>query len=77
MPRPFVPFSWPSGHGAWELAVRYSHIDLDHHAGSSGTAAALDAIRGGVQDVWTFGLNWYLNPNLRMSLNGTTSRSIA
>jgi phosphate-selective porin OprO/OprP len=69
MARPFVPFAWPFGWGAWELAVRYSHADLNHHPGNSGTAAALDAIRGGVQDVWTFGLNWYLNPNLRMSLN--------
>jgi phosphate-selective porin OprO/OprP len=69
MPRPFVPASWPWGYGAWELALRFSHTDLDFHEGAAGTAAALDAIRGGVQDVWTLGLNWYLNPNLRMSLN--------
>jgi phosphate-selective porin OprO/OprP len=68
-PRPFVPVSWPSGFGAWELAVRFSHTDLDYHAGNSGTAAGLDAIRGGVQDIWTIGLNWYLNANFRMSFN--------
>ncbi|MGH8622854.1 MAG: porin, partial [Burkholderiales bacterium] len=69
MPRPFTPFAWPYGWGAWELALRYSHTDLDYHAGDRGTAADLDAVRGGVQDVWTLGLNWHLNSNFRMSLN--------
>lgn len=42
---------------------------LDFHAGDRGTLAGPDAVRGGVQDVWTVGLNWYLNANFRMSLN--------
>ena len=68
-PRPFVPFTSAGGMGAWEFALRFSHTDLDYHAGAFGTAAAADAIRGGVQDIWTLGVNWYLNPNVKIMLN--------
>ena len=67
-PRPFRPFSSGGGSGAWELALRYSHADLDSNAGTSGAAPA-NGIRGGVQSIWTAGLNWYLNPNLRVMFN--------
>lgn len=68
-PRPFVPLARGGGHGAWELAVRYSHTDLDFHAGAAGSAPAADAVRGGVQDIWTIGVNLYATPNLRWQLN--------
>jgi phosphate-selective porin OprO/OprP len=68
-PRPFVPFSSAGGLGAWELALRYSHLDLDFHSGLAGTAATADAIRGGTQDIWTFGVNWYVNTNVKLMLN--------
>ena len=55
-----------NGWGAWELALRYSTIDLDDHVFD---AIAADRIRGGEQDVWTLGLNWYLNNTIKAQLN--------
>ena len=47
-----------AGWGAWQLAARWSHADYS------------DAdILGGVGDSFTFGLNWYWNPNARMQFN--------
>lgn len=46
--------------GVWELAVRYSDLDLDFD--SLVTAAA---IRGGRQKITTLGLNWYPNAAVR------------
>lgn len=68
-PRPFVPFSSAGGLGAWELALRYSRLDLDFHSGAAGTGATPDAIRGGVQNILTFGVNWYINTNVKVMLN--------
>lgn len=68
-PRPFASFSAAGGLGAWELALRFSRLDLDFHAGAAGTGASADAIRGGVQDIWTFGVNWYINSNVKLMLN--------
>lgn len=47
--------------GAWEIAGRYSVLDLDDHAGVAGAAAPAGGVRGGEQKVITVGLNWYPN----------------
>jgi phosphate-selective porin OprO and OprP len=46
------------GRGAIELTVRYSHLDLNDNA-----------IYGGIESDITGGVNWYLNPNMRIMLN--------
>lgn len=55
--------------GAFEVAARYSELDLNYHEGVAGVAAAADAVRGGRQKIYTIGMNWYLNPALRMMLD--------
>ena len=45
------------GRGAWEVAARYSYVDLNSGIGP-------DRIQGGIMDGVTLGLNWYLNNNL-------------
>ena len=54
-----------SGAGAWELAVRYSHIDLNDKD-----------LNGGAMSDFTFGVNWYLNPATRFSFNYVYSNVI-
>jgi phosphate-selective porin OprO/OprP len=57
------------GLGALELAVRYSETDLNFHAGNAGAAMPLGGIRGGEQEIWTFGLNWYASDAVRFAIN--------
>jgi phosphate-selective porin OprO/OprP len=63
--RPNTPLG-PNGWGAWEIAARYSDVDLDF---MPSTAAASGGIAGGKQDVWTLGLNWYPNNAIKFQLN--------
>jgi phosphate-selective porin OprO/OprP len=55
--KPKENFSFGGGLGAWEVAVRYSELDLD------------DSLDGGEVDDISAGLNWYLNPNTRLMWN--------
>lgn len=47
-----------TGCGAWQVAVRYSYLDLD----------SKDVQGGRVHDM-TLGLNWFLNPNMKVQWN--------
>ena len=68
-PRPKAAFTREGGRGAFELAARFSHTDLNHNEGELGTAPVAGAVRGGEQDVIALGLNWYLNPNFKLLFN--------
>ncbi len=55
---PNRPFSRAGGAGAWELAARWSFIDLNN-----------ENIAGGRLNDLTFGINWYLNRFTKFQLN--------
>ena len=59
------------GWGAWELALRYSSLDLnDGHTSIWDRALGRTSqIRGGMEDNFTVGLNWHLNPSARIMWN--------
>jgi len=50
------------GRGAWEVAARYSYVDLNSGVGA-------DRIQGGIMDGVTLGLNWYVNNNLNVNFD--------
>jgi phosphate-selective porin OprO/OprP len=63
------PFSYRhGGWGAWELAARYSDMQLDFDRGAPGTLQAGASIRGGEEKNLTAGINWYWNPLARLML---------
>jgi len=68
-PKPRVNFSPNNdGWGAFELAARYSTLDLNDNAGVIGGALPAGGVRGGEQRIGTIGLNWYPNPVLKFTL---------
>jgi phosphate-selective porin OprO/OprP len=68
-PKPRIPFSLDGwGSGAWEIAARYSELDLNDHAGLLGHAVPVGGIRGGDQRIFTAALNWYPNSVLKFTL---------
>jgi phosphate-selective porin OprO/OprP len=54
------------GWGAWEIAARYSYMNLNDNLG---TSIANGGIYGGKQQIVTVGLNWYVNRNMRFMLD--------
>lgn len=64
------PFNPAAGSiGALELALRWSDMNLNYHAGSAGAAAPPDGVRGGDQSIFSAGLNWYPNSLVRFMLD--------
>ncbi len=63
--KPSKAFDGKGGLGAWELAARYSVLDLDDRAGLAGAVAPAGGIRGGEQTITTLGVNWYPNAVFR------------
>jgi phosphate-selective porin OprO and OprP len=62
--QPVNPFSLSGGGwGAWEIAGRISTIDLNDQL------ATANGVAGGRQTVYTAGLNWYVNNNVRFMFN--------
>jgi phosphate-selective porin OprO/OprP len=59
---PLRPFSWSrcgfTGCGAWQLAARYSYLDLIDKG-----------VNGGRVHDMTLGVNWFLNPNMKIQFN--------
>ena len=55
-------------YGAFELAARYSVTNLNYNEGILGAATPLGGIRGGDQTIWTAGVNWYPNPDVKFGL---------
>jgi phosphate-selective porin OprO/OprP len=51
-------FKPTDGYGAWELTARYSFADVQD-----------GPIHGGEHASYTLGVNWYLNPNARITVN--------
>jgi phosphate-selective porin OprO/OprP len=69
-----------SGWGAFELAARYSDMNLNDHVsdptnvvtawtGTSKTYTYYNTVRGGDQRIATLGLNWYPNSVIKFALN--------
>lgn len=56
--KPLENYSQDGGSGAWEVAARYSRLHLND-----------GWIRGGRLEDVSLGLNWYLNPNVRVMWN--------
>jgi phosphate-selective porin OprO/OprP len=63
---PDHPFSWEAGGwGAWEIAARYSRVDLDDRFTRGIPTSVTSGVAGGTQSIYTVGLNWYVNRNVR------------
>ncbi len=55
---PHRNFHWDGGPGAWQIGVRYAQLDLRD-----------TGINGGLLQDVTLGLNWFLNPNMKLQWN--------
>jgi len=72
---PEHPFSLAGGGwGAWEIAGRFSTVDLNDQL------ATANGVAGGRQTIYTLALNWYVNRNVRFMfdyLHGNIGKQIS
>ena len=66
--RPKKNFREDGGWGAVELAMRYSYLDLDEPPLATFNEGTFFGSRG-EYNIGTLGVNWYLNPNTKISAN--------
>jgi phosphate-selective porin OprO and OprP len=66
--RPKKNFREDGGWGAVELATRYSYLDLDEPPIATFNLGPNIGSRG-EYNIWTLGVNWYLNPNTKIAAN--------
>lgn len=57
-----------NGWGAWEIGARFSHLDLSENMGDL-AYPEFPAQDGGVLDIWSAGINWWLSPYFNVNLN--------
>ncbi|MBV8888546.1 MAG: porin [Alphaproteobacteria bacterium] len=62
---PFAPWNDDFGLGAFELAGRFSTVDLNDNFTPGAAPGSTNAVGGGKQTVYTAGLNWYPSANIR------------
>jgi phosphate-selective porin OprO/OprP len=69
--KPRTPFApGKPGWGAWEVVGRVGEFDIDDAAFTGGAASFADpAVAISRQRAWSFGVNWYLNRNLKWSID--------
>jgi phosphate-selective porin OprO/OprP len=78
-PQPAEPFDLNGNWGAWEIAGRYSDLDLNDRtldasnvvtgwSGTSKTFTYYNTVRGGDQRIWTAALNWYPINDVKLAL---------
>jgi phosphate-selective porin OprO/OprP len=72
---PINPFSLTGGGwGAWEIAARYSTLDLNDRLGFG------NGVAGGRQTIYALALNWYVNGNVRFMfdyLHGNITKQVS
>lgn len=67
---PLRNFDMKGGLGAWELALRFSHMDAsDFKAGNSVGTGVLSTGSANQADAYTVGLKWIINPQVRLLAN--------
>jgi len=65
---PVKPFRGSEGgRGAWEVAARYHELSVDDEIFDEGFASRTQSAENA--RAWTVGVNWYMNPFVKLSLN--------